>query len=130
MTITNEQIEKLGSPENTLKNNVLDWLEDQDDDYREDALEDLFNHGCQSGMVGHLIYYSDTCEFYNKHKEWIIDLALDQAGSFGYESVFELFAGLNGAKTVGDIDQVENLLAWYGFEEMARLIADELELEI
>jgi len=127
--ITDKMINDLRNG-NELKGAVLDWLESEDVDYRLGQIEDLLTHGCVSGMVGSLIYYTDTCKFYADHKAEIYSMAEDQSENIGYKNAFELFANLNGAENVGSIDQLENLLAWYGFEEMARQIADELELEI
>lgn len=38
---------------------------------------DLLSHGCKSGMIGFLIYYTQTHAFYDKHYDEIEDLRLD-----------------------------------------------------
>ena len=48
-----------------LETDVAEWLLDQGQDYddgAEGALKDLMYGGCQSGVVGKLIYYSNTEE--------------------------------------------------------------------
>ena len=128
MKITDQMLKDLEN-DSGLQQAVIDWLLNEDEKHRDGLLSDLLQHGCESGMVPGLIYYSDTVKFYEKHKSDIYDLAHDQAESFGHKNVFELFANLNGVENVGSIDQMENLLAWYGFDEMARSVACALGLE-
>lgn len=76
---------------------------------------DLLQHGCQSGIIGSLIYYSDTHKFYDMYYYEIEEIRYDLEQSFG-ESL----------KPNGDL---KNWFAWLGFEETARLLADELKIE-
>ncbi len=115
--------------DNELKDAVIDTIINRTPSERIHFITCTLQNGCVSGMVGELIYYSDTCKFYEKHKDDIYLLAEEQAQEMGYNNVFELYASLNGAKDLGGIDQQENLLAWYGFEETLRNIANELEIE-
>jgi len=97
----------------------------------EGFLNDLLSHGCQSGMVGSLIYYADTLKFYKKYKKEITELLKEMLSDTGYNSPAELF----GDKwDKGDIfaedTQNQNLLAWFGFEETARKLADRNGIEI
>lgn len=84
-------------------------------DYTEDDLfsffTDLLAHGCQSGMVSGLIYYTDTHAFYDKHYDEIEAIRYDLEESFGQP-----------LKPEGDL---KNWFAWLAFEETARAIADE-----
>lgn len=75
---------------------------------------DLSQHGCVSGMVSALIYYTDTHEFYNNFASEIDELKEEMENSLG-ESL----------KITGD---TRNWLAWFGYEEMARIISDEIGL--
>lgn len=116
----------------SLKQEVINWLEDYagDADERESALTDLLTHGCQSGMVGSLIYYSDTLAFYAEHKAEIQAMARELASDCGC-SIQRLF-GDNWDEEdpfcEGELNQ--NLLAWFGFEEAAREVAFELGIEV
>jgi hypothetical protein len=50
----------------------------------ETFFSDLLPHGCQSGMIGSLIYYTDTHKFYDKHYyeiESLREALEDSAGS-------------------------------------------------
>ncbi|MFN4247922.1 MAG: hypothetical protein ACK4EY_09360 [Flavipsychrobacter sp.] len=76
---------------------------------------DLLQHGCQSGMIGQLIYYSDTHQFYDTHYNEIEDLRYDLEQSLG-----------EALKPQSDL---KNWYAWFGFEETARQVADELGID-
>lgn len=71
-----------------------------------DTVEDIVRHGCASGIVSALIYYSDTEPFFDRHADEIFDI---------YN---------NG---IYDFELSKNSLAWFGFETMAYEIYDELE---
>lgn len=49
--------------ENSILEEVLEWLSEYEPEEQKQALEDLQEHGCISGMVGSLIYYDDTTSF-------------------------------------------------------------------
>jgi hypothetical protein len=76
---------------------------------------DLLQYGCQSGIIGSLIYYSDTHAFYDKHYAQIEELRYELEEALG-----------EPLKPQGDL---KNWYAWLGFEETARKIADEFEIE-
>lgn len=114
---------KLNTAQNKLEKVAIQWLNSRGQDYDDGALgvyKDLEQGGCQSGMVGDLISYTDTVAFYKKHIEDINSLLTDSIESTGL-SINELF----GDKWYQDdplaLDtQNQNLLAWFGFEESAR----------
>lgn len=80
-----------------------------------DFFSDLLQHGCQSGMIGSLIYYCDTHQFYDKHYAEIEDLREEMEECLGQP-----------LQITGDL---KNWMAWFGFEETARKMADELSIE-
>ena len=81
--MTNEQkalqMIKDESIEDTIKYEVIEWIESRIKDYNniEDIFNDLFTGGCESGIVTNLIYYDDTLNFYNKHK-YEIEIFIDE----------------------------------------------------
>lgn len=94
-------------------------------------LDDLFYGGCQSGIIDELIYYSDTVKFYKQYKSEINAMLKDTLDECGFTSPVELF----GCKW--DTDDIfaeeqhnQNLLAWFGFEETARMLADRNGIEV
>lgn len=104
---------------------------------RETYLQDLTQHGAISGMVGGLIYYYETTQFFNEHRDEILAMlkeikaesGLDEKGLFGdkwntWEDLME--------EEADDLDPLEdqnnqNLLAWFAVEELARQELYELE---
>ena len=92
--------------------------------------EDLLQHGCQSGMIGSLIYYADSVEFYDKNEKEIEDIVERGREAFGYNNRALFIGSLNGAAHVGSMEQEKNLLAWFAFEEVAREMAGELGVDL
>jgi hypothetical protein len=76
---------------------------------------DLLQYGCQSGMIGSLIYYNDTRKFYDTHYDEIEELRCE----------FEEMLG-EALKPQGDL---KNWYAWFGFEETARQLANGLGID-
>ena len=105
----------------SLKSEVIEDALDSEN--IETYFSDLLTHGCVSGMVDGLIYYSDTVKFYDKYEDEIENLLDETRDQMGYSNRFEMIASLNGAENVGDMTQEKNLLSWFAFEETARLIA-------
>lgn len=75
---------------------------------------DLLNHGCQSGMIGSLIYYCDTHKFYDKHYYEIETLREQLEDSLG-----------EPLRPKGDL---KNWFAWMAFEETAQEVAEDIDL--
>ena len=126
--LTQERIEYLKQGTELMKA-VVDDILNQDKDYQQDYITDVLKHGCQSGVVSSLIYYNDTSDFYNKYSDDIYNLLYADMQDFGYQSIPEMIASLNGAKDVGSDEQYKNLLAWYGYERTMRDIHDTLNME-
>ena len=87
-------------------------------------MEDLQEGGCESGLVGCLVYYSDTLEFYSRHGKAISDLlgAVSPSEALGdkWDAEDPLAADTNN----------QNLLAWFGFEETAFDLAERIGIEL
>ena len=104
-----------------LKNEVMEILESMSiDSNLETVINEVLEYGCISGIVGSLIYYYQTEAFFNRHKEAINDLAHELSEEI-YGNPFEIYHNLNGGCS-------KNNMAWFGFEEVTRLIAEELEI--
>ena len=115
--------------EPTLREHVENWLketaEDSYDGDQEAVYRDLMKGGCQSGMVGHLIYYNDTLAFYQHYQEDIGKLLYQTKESTGL-SIEELFGEKwDRHDPLARETTNQNLLAWFGFEETARIIMEE-----
>lgn len=111
----------------TVKNWVLSELKDHQD-YEDRPcgwLKEIVQHGCQSGIVGALIYYHDTVAFYDKHEKEIWDRLENEYQEFGFKTPLEMVASFNGGERIGGQTQFKNLLAWWIVEETARDILRE-----
>ena len=90
--------------------------------------KDVLYHGCVSGIVSELIYYSDTIRFYKRYRDEINALLKELMDGTGLYSMKDLFG-----KNWDDEDPLiidthnRNLLAWFGFEETLRNIGLNFE---
>lgn len=114
---------------NELTKYVIDDILAQGKDYQDGYIKDVLEHGCSSGAVGGLIYYNDTTAFYDKYNEEIYNLLEELRQSLGNPNILSVIADFNGAQDVGSDTQYKNLLAWFGYEESMRHIAEELNIE-
>lgn len=113
-----EQLEKLleDNQDNikweVIKEALDSWYED---DYKS-FFNDLLSHGCQSGMIWALIYYSDTHKFYDKHYNEIEDIRSELQDEWILSSIPD--------------SDLKNYFAWLSFEHRAYEISNELEMEL
>lgn len=110
--------------QSNLKDYVINYFLDEENIKL--SMEDLLKYGCQSGMVGSLIWYSDTCKFYNEYKEEINELASEFVSSTGYKSIFDVIPKLDKEDQLILEDYNKNMMAWFGFEETTYQLYEEL----
>ena len=103
-----------------LEYEVIDIILNHEDEGLESFISNVLNYGCVSGIVSELIYYYQTEEFFNTFKEEINNLVHSLSEDI-YGNPFELYYNLNGGCS-------KNNLSWFAFEEITRMLADELEL--
>lgn len=121
MTTTKAQTKKLAEivregDKMTIKGRVAsDAL--NHDDYAVGYLQDVCNHGCQSGTCSGLIYYTDTHAFYDEFADECDEVLEEYEQNTG-----------EGFKFEGR--DVRNTLAWMAYEEKAREVLSELGVEI
>ncbi|MDE6473647.1 MAG: hypothetical protein K2L70_00910 [Clostridia bacterium] len=129
LTLTNVRTIKRESY-NKLTRHVCNYVISKRHDYDDKTtiFKDILYHGCVSGIVSELIYYSDTLKFYKKYKDEINSLLSEQMQSMGCFSLKDIFG-----KNFDDEDPLiidthnQNLMAWYGFEETLRNIGNIFE---
>lgn len=114
----------------TIKEIVLQHQKQKAKEEYDSYLQDVLNHGCTSGMVSDLIYYTDTEKFYKKHLDEINELLKGMLEDTGL-NLLELF----GDKFDRDDPLClethnQNLLAWFAYEETARQILEEQGIEV
>ena len=111
-----------------LERHVESWYNQEVEDGYPEALKDLLEHGCQSGMIGHLIYTTDCVEFYRAHQRDIDALLNELCRDCGCRPD-ELFRDWDDEDPLAREDHNQTILAWFGFEETARRLADRIECE-
>jgi len=120
--------EQLKTEDNILKKEVINYIlgyYDTDEDIKM-FISDLLNHGCISGMVNNLIYYKDTNNFFDVFEDEIEDLITENMDMLGVKTRPLFIESLNGSAE--NLEQEKNLLSWFAFEETARNLNEELEI--
>lgn len=129
--MTKKELLAIKSEGNKLTKKVVNVILDQGDtEEMESFIKDVLQHGCQSGIVRELIYYKDTTEFYSKYKKEISALLNETLSETGCDSPAELFGNKwDEEDPLAIEDHNKNLLAWFGFEETCRQIANDLGID-
>lgn len=113
---------------------VQRWVNNRAEGDEYDAkgvLGDLMQGGCQSGFVGDLIYYHDTLKFFQSHRREISELLKNIMSDCGSKSPADLFGDKwEDDDPLAQETQNRNLLAWFGFEETARILAERNGIEL
>lgn len=99
---------------NDIEKYVIGDILEQDNPIQ--YIKDVLSHGCISGMVSGLIYYNDTQKFYIDYIDDIEELKEEMEDNLGEPL------------KIGT--PVYNWLAWFGYEETMRKIADRLNIEL
>lgn len=117
--------------ESGLTDDVIAYVLDNWDNYRDNKVAiftDVLEHGCQSGVVGHLIYYADTVKYYEDHKDEINEMLYEVMSECGMYNPRELFGDKWDDEDPLCLDTYnKNLLAWMGFEETLRKVGRRFE---
>lgn len=129
LTLTNIRAIKRES-DNKLTRHVCNYVIEHWHSYEDktNLFKDVLYHGCVSGIVSELVYYSDTLKFYKKYKDEINSLLSELMQSMGCYSLKDIFG-----KNFDDEDPLiidthnQNLMAWFGFEETLRNIGNHFE---
>lgn len=126
MKLTLANIKKLKrNSASPLYRRVCNYIIDRWSNYndKKNIFTDVLYHGCQSGIVGELIYYTDTVRFYKQYRNEINELLYDTMNSTGLYSPSDLFGEKwDKEDPLAQNDFNQNLLAWFGFEETLRKI--------
>jgi hypothetical protein len=113
--------------ESKLKKDVIAILKrkvaDYDGNYQS-LFNDIMRAGLQSGIIGDLVYYSDTIKWFKKHNAEISKMLREMMFEYGVDSPAELFGNKwDKSDPFASDTQNQNLLAWYSFET----IVDDLQ---
>ena len=85
-------------------------------DYDLQTLNEIVNHGCQSGVCSQHIYYADTIKFFDNYEEEITDYIITNYGS-------EILADIFLANDC-NLDRYKNDATWCYIELVASHIID------
>lgn len=115
--MTNEYLQGVITEEaDSLRSRVAEIILDECEESPVDYIRAVLNHGCVSGWVSALIYYSDTEKFFTENMN----------------EIFELFNNLYDECGIAPLpskrnDLNANNLAWLGFEETCREFQSHIE---
>ena len=120
--------------DNALTEFVCDYIinewDDEHEDDNEKILLDIINYGCAKGSVHRLVYTVDILEFYETYKSEIYDLLVNLLNDCDYKSPAELFGDKwDNTDPLAFYEDNKQLLAFFGFEETIRNIANEFGIE-
>ena len=80
-------------------------------DYDQEQLQEIANHGCESGMCSEHLYYADSIAFFDKYEGEILDLIHDRYGVDELVSIFK--------RSEADYDIYRNDCCWLFIENVA-----------
>ena len=131
MTIA--ELQEIYTPNTELEKETLELIASNAVDYEsfESFLSDLLTHGCVSGFITELVYYTQTADFTRRHSEEINELLSNTLSMYGFCNPKELFGDKWDCEDNLCLDNNNrNLLAWFALEETAREIGIALELDM
>jgi len=125
-----QEIKRLSQLAKTpLEKRIVSILKYKLQDYNnlKSLINDVLSNGLQSGIINDLIYYKDTLAFYKRYKKEIDILLKDIMNETGSNSPADVFGNKWDKEDffIQDTNN-RNLLAWFGFEEKTRELADKL----
>ena len=89
--------------------------------YDIEDMQEIVNHGCQSGVCFKHIYYADTISFFDKYEDEIYS-ELEEC--FGVDTLVELFTKANA-----NLDQYKNDVVWLYIEHVCSIVLTTFEEE-
>ena len=104
--------------------NITDWVTKN---LSKSTIKEVVQHGCQSGIVDDLIYYSDTVAFHDQHENEIWDMLNEYTPNTGEDSVMRMIAKMNG--NITSMMQLKNQLTWWAVEEVCYELNNQMNEE-
>jgi hypothetical protein len=119
--------------ESPLYERVISEIVDDSEGYTGDTKLDRIlgrigdiSHGLQTGVVGSLIYYSDTVAFFNEYEDDIYDV-IDNLCDNGLEPLEALKNNISEVDIIMGSDITKNWVVWTVYEEIAYKLGEELD---
>lgn len=102
----------------TFNTSFKHWLKDT---YDREELREIADYGCESGVAGGMIYYSETCALYDKHAEELHNAIWQYEQDTGVLPEYII-------KYLGDLTGFKNAMVWFVAEYYANdLLCEESE---
>jgi len=89
--------------------------------YDLEDMQEIVNHGCQSGVCNQHIYYADTISFFDKYEDEIYS-ELEEC--YGVDTLVEIFTQSNA-----NLDQYKNDVVWLYIEHVSSMVLITYEEE-
>ena len=111
---------------------VVDDIEDDCEEYDGETLkdkmiarcDDISEHGCVSGMVSSLIYYSDTVAVFDKYADDIYDLI----ESYDPDTFLDVLkTHVNTTEIILNCDTSKNWIVWLAYEDVVFTLSEKLK---
>ena len=106
--------------------NIEHWLRSTQE---KQTIREIMNHGCITGVVSELIYYSDTVKFYDAFEDEIWNRLDAAATNMGSSDIISFMGIYLDTKHIGSLTQFKNALAWWAVEDAANDMEIEVENE-
>ena len=90
-------------------------------DYDQETMQEIANHGCQSGVCSQHIYYADTIAFFDKYEGEILDLIHIR---YGVDTLVDIFKRSDAC-----YDAYRNDCVWLFIENVATDVIMDIENE-
>ena len=111
---------------------VVEDIENDCEEYEGETLkdkmiarcDDISEHGCVSGMVNSLIYYSDTTAVFDKYADDIYDLIDEYDPDIFLDN---LKAHVNTTEIILNCDTSKNWIVWIAYEYVTFMLSEKLK---
>jgi len=113
------------SDEYSKYRNIEHWVTDTQS---KQTIREICNHGCVSGIVSELIYYSDTVKFYDAFEDEIWNRLDAAATNIGASDIISFIGTYLDTRHIGSLTQFKNALAWWAVEDTANDLANREEI--
>ena len=113
------------SDEYSKYRNIEDWVTDTQ---TKGTIREITLHGCISGVVSELIYYSDTVKFYDAFEDEILNRLDAATTNIGSSDIISFIGTYLDTRHIGSLTQFKNALAWWAVEDTANDLANREEI--
>ena len=89
--------------------------------YDKETMEEIADHGCQSGVCSQHIYYGDTIKFFDKYEDEIMDHFTEAGNGYGdTEFLIDMFKDADACLNI-----YKNNMTWAFIESVAFQVTED-----